>query len=447
MKIMYHVGPWCVQQYKTIVKGIDENAQTLQISGFKKLDKSNLSNRYYELLKENKSKHFTLTELDNDIIKRCRLLRSLEEKEALLHLYSMRQSVKETFDSFNPELVVSETIDQYLMDLIFHECNERNIPFVGLLVTFINGYYRISAKGENTYCRESTKDEINQVIQMLTNKDYKPRFVINSSKNIYKSLLKKHIRNLIKIPYFSIKRLISSEKYNYHYWATQKSSIDSFQLFPKIDIGDKDFLNKIQQSNKKKIFIPLQFFPEATIDYWCEELDVIEYEIKLIEYLKKLSKDFLVVVKEHPNVTGLRKNSFYKKLLEVENLILCPTNENSNFLINISDAVLVWTGSVGFEAALRGKPVLTVTKPYYMYGKQFMHININTDANEILDFIKERTNVITKEEQEKLVAYVLNSFIPGKYINDASWKLSNEKDVIDSLNIGRDIRNIYVQQK
>jgi len=441
MKIMYHVGPWCVEQYKTIVKGIDEDCESLQISGFKGIDKSGLVISYYRILEKNKLKKFNLTKLDNDIIKRCRLLRSLEENEALLHLYSMKEAVEEIFDKFNPNLVVSETIDQYLMDLIYHECKNRNIPFVGLVVTFINGYYRISSRGEYNYCRESTDDEINNVLSMILNKNYKPNFVSKASNNIYKALFKKHIRNFIKIPYFFIKRYLFDEKYNYHYWVSQKLSIDSLQLFPKVNIGDKNYLEKINKGNKKTIFIPLQYFPEATIEYWCNELDVIDYEIKLVKYLKKLSKEFILIIKEHPNVVGLRKNSFYEKLLGIDNLIICPTEENSNYLVDISDAVFVWTGSVGFEAALRGKPVLTVTKPYYMSGKQFKTININTSINEINDFIEERTSVITEEEKTELVKYVLNGFLHGKYINDASWKLNNINDVNDAISIGKDIRN------
>jgi len=447
MRIMYHIGPWCEKQYKTIVEGIDENAETLQISGFRTKDNSNLTNRYYELLEQNKKKQFILNELDNDIIKRCRLLRSLKEEEALLHLNSMRQSIKEVFDSFNPDILVSETIDQYLMDLLFYECKNRKIPFIGLVVTFIDGYYRISAKGEYNYSRKSSEKEINKVINMLLKKDYKPTIISSLFNKSYKKCLKKYILNMLKIPYFFFRRLPAGEKYNYHYWASLKLSIGSFQLFPKFNIGEKEFIDKIDKIEKKKIFIPLQYYPEATIEYWCEELNVIEYEVKLLEYCKKLSKDFTLIVKEHPYVLGTRKSDFYKKLLAIDNLIFCPTFEDSNYLVELSDAVFVWTGSVGFESALRGKPVITVTKPYYMMGKQFKQITINTNNNEITNFIKEKTNIITRKEQEELVEYLLNGFFPGKYINNASWKTSNKQDVEDSLNIGKNIRNFICQAK
>src|SRR5690606_8161969 len=98
----------------------------------------------------------------------------------------------------------------------------------------------------------------------------------------------------------------------------------------------------------------LQHVPEATVDYWCNDLSVIEYERTLLEVVTHRSSDFHFVIKEHPNVLGMRHPALYDKLNTIEGVTICPTNVNSNTLVAASDAVLVWTGSVGFEAALRG---------------------------------------------------------------------------------------------
>ena len=150
MKILCHVGPWCTKQYQAIAQGVDTDSYVTLVSGFRSVDESGLVDGYY--------KHYRSHDFENgspenrleneEIIKRCRLLRSLEYNEAMFHLLAMKTSVAEVFDRISPDLVISETVDQYLTDLIYLESKRRNIPFAGIVVSFVNGYYRLTSKGE-----------------------------------------------------------------------------------------------------------------------------------------------------------------------------------------------------------------------------------------------------------------------------------------------------------
>ena len=442
MKILCHAGPWCVKQYQTIAKGVDAEAEVTITSGFKSVDESSLSADYYENLRTKASGTISSEEEIEfeDIIKRCRLLRSLPRSVAILHVSSMKKAVSDLFDAVKPDLVISETIDQFLMDVIYFESLKRGVPFVGLVISFVNGYYRISARGEYNHLRNVSDNEVQSVIQKLEKSSYKPKFVTQSGSNFKVTVIGRWLKNTLRVPYFFMKRILTGEKYNYHYWASQLTALNNFNFHPKIRFGSKSWKQVVDSSRKPLVYIPLQYTPEATIDYWCEDLDVIDYEDRVIDYVEKLTLDFQVLIKEHPNVIGIRNSSLYRKLSKIEGVVICPVYEDSNYIVDLCDAALVWTGSVGFEAALRGKPVITVCNPYYAIGDQFLRLYNNTSSEEILSFIKDRSKGISHEEKSALVSHVLSGLLPGKYINNASWDSGNESDIQDAKQIGTHIK-------
>lgn len=441
LKILCHVGPWCVEQYRTIAMGVDKNAEIQIVSGFKKLDETRLVEKYYDYVSFYNKQELDVDQLykeNLDIVLRCRLLRSLIEKDSVVHVLAMRRAIQEILDAQKPDLIISETIDQFLMDILYIEAKNRKIPFFGLVITFVNGYYRFSAKGEFNIARDVTEDEVYKVLALLENKAYKPKFVKQSLLSTSLSPYKQWAKNIARIPYFFVKRLLTGERYNYHYWASLRTSIDNFSILPQTGFNHNNWQALIKDTERKQIFIPLQYYPEATIEYWCASLSVIDYEKLLFETVERLSKDFCVIIKEHPNVVGLRSKAFYKQLDSIENVIICPAAENSNQIIDAVDAVLVWTGSVGFESALRGKPVLSLCDPYYASGRSFKLITYKTPNKEIANFIQNFRD-LNEQEKFEMVAYLLRGIVPGKYKNDWSWSNASREDVNSALTTGEHI--------
>lgn len=436
MKIMCHVGPWSASQYDVIARSIDPRSEIILASGHKAYDQTKLSSRYYDFLRDYSPERGDLTPEDYDMIKRCRLLRSIPPEEAKKHLDCMRLAIREAFDLFKPDLVLSETIDSFLMDLIFSECNARNTKFIGLVPSFVNGYFRVTARGEYNNLRLPSPEEVEKVLSVLEAKNYHPEFLNQSKQQPYFSVIKRWTRNLIKPPYFYIKRAISGERYNYHYWATQIVSCQWFHLFPRLSLGDHKWEKRLRESSKPVIYIPLQMIPEATVDYWCDDLNSVDYDRTLVDLVKRLSGEFTFLIKEHPNVLGFRNPGIYNVLSSIDGVIICPTNINSNRLVELCNTVLVWTGTAGFEAALRGKPVLTMCNTYYVSGRMFKVINNFTPSSEILNFLNAQTKPLTRSEKFKMVSYLLSGLLPGKYTIDGSWRKDNLEDLVNAKKIG-----------
>ena len=377
----------------------------------------------------------------DDFITRCRLLRSMSRDEALLHLRSMKEAVSKALDRENPNLVLSEAIDQYPMDLLSYECKQRSIPFFGLTKTFVDGYFRITSRGEKGKKRKVSKTEVEEVIKRLDNINYAPNWdelSASTSAKRYFVISQRVVANWARIPYFFLKRKLFNEPYNYHYWASQISSVENFHIFPKFWLGNKEWKKTARKTNKIKIYHPLQMYPESTIDYWCECLNDIAYEDKLISIINSMSDGFHFLIKEHPGVIGGRGIKFYKLLSHLENVTFVPTEANSNELIEESDAVLVWTGSVGFEAALRGKPVLTVCSPYYASGRKFKKIDEHSTEVEILKHISGNSAKLNYEEKFDLVSDLLSGFDLVHYITRPGPKL-NMEHIEQASNIAREI--------
>jgi hypothetical protein len=72
-----------------------------------------------------------------------------------------------------------------------------------------------------------------------------------------------------------------------------------------------------------------------------------------------------LVVKEHPMSIGRSRLGFLRRLRRIENVRLVDPHTSSHELIEASAGVVVISSTVGLEALLYRKPVLTLGRPFY----------------------------------------------------------------------------------
>jgi capsule polysaccharide export protein KpsC/LpsZ len=163
-------------------------------------------------------------------------------------------------------------------------------------------------------------------------------------------------------------------------------------------------------------------FPECTVDYWCQDVEYIDYYSTLSGIVDNLSSNFHVVLKEHPSVMGSRPAGFYAQLKNDRRVTVVPTYTSSNEVLGKIDSVLVWTGTVGFEALLRGIAVFGLATPYYASGVRFLNIAEDMEASVLIQHIEYcKRNPITVEEQESLLEALGAQLYKGSFINDGTW--------------------------
>lgn len=112
-------------------------------------------------------------------------------------------------------------------------------------------------------------------------------------------------------------------------------------------------------------FFPLHTEPEITLSVYSKPyLNQIE-AIRLFSH--NLPVGMKLVVKEHPWSIGKRPLSYYRKILEIPNVMLAHPSLKSKELISNARLVTIIAGSIGFEALILRKPVVVLGRTPFEY--------------------------------------------------------------------------------
>ena len=106
-------------------------------------------------------------------------------------------------------------------------------------------------------------------------------------------------------------------------------------LFFKYDLCDL---------SKEFLYIPLQFDPECNGEYWPKITKYETYNNQILNFVKA-NNTKKIVVREHPNMIGLRESDFYYKLQKLGASIIHP-KENHRDIIRKCKAIVTLNSSV-----------------------------------------------------------------------------------------------------
>ena len=177
----------------------------------------------------------------------------------------------------------------------------------------------------------------------------------------------------------------------------------------------------------------LHYQPEATT---CPGGDLFVDQRLCIELLlKNLPSSYYVYVKEHKHQflynrpgQACRMKDFYDDLIKNPRVKLMSTDEDTFELIKSSNAVSTITGTVGWEAIVRQKPVITFGLTWYEnYAKGVLRITDETSAKKIHHFID-----TYQYDEHSLFAYLAsvgkNSILAYLFKNSAKNVLNITED-------------------
>lgn len=108
---------------------------------------------------------------------------------------------------------------------------------------------------------------------------------------------------------------------------------------------------------------PLHFHPESSTSIWAKHFVDEINTIKNIAF--NLPNGTYLVVKDHPSAAGFPGIKFYRELSKIPNVFLMNHNINTKKLISLSAGVITLTSTVGFEALILNKPVVTIGEIFY----------------------------------------------------------------------------------
>lgn len=150
-------------------------------------------------------------------------------------------------------------------------------------------------------------------------------------------------------------------------------------------------ISKKPNFHTKYIYLPLHYQPELTS---CPLGGGYENQYLIIEMLDYfLPDDYILYVKEHPNqeIFARNYNYYYDILKSTKKVVFVPKDTSSFELMLNSQAVATITGTAGWEALFKQKPVLVFGHNFYEFAPGVTLINSKEDAHKaISDIISQK---------------------------------------------------------
>tara|TARA_Y100001936_G_C16084489_1_gene680547 strand:- start:86 stop:1564 length:1479 start_codon:yes stop_codon:yes gene_type:complete len=234
-----------------------------------------------------------------------------------------------------------------------------------------------SIMGYKTYISDQVglSKKINLDTKTLTNKSFEELQQYYLEHNVnqqiidYVNSFSNSSSNLIKAGIeFLFRSNNSNEKTHYTYFGRKKIIVFIDVIKNKLrkklrkNFIDKN-LNK-QIPSKNFIYFPLQVEPDRNLLLGAPDFTDQINSIKNI--LNALPKNYILCVKEHPGQKKTwRPISFYKEILNLENVVLLHPSVKSSKILKKTSMVITAVGTSGFEALFYGKPVIIFAETLY----------------------------------------------------------------------------------
>lgn len=372
---------------------------------------------YHRMIRQDvqESPLLTAAQLD-DVIARCRVLRWLPHRQAAAMAMAMAEAFDKVLNDVNPGAILSFPIDRYVSDVLERLAKARGIPYFELTPGVVPGTSMLLYRGKLiTRMAEPSEEEIETAIKIVANPVYVPSYL--PSKTRYS-----RVRFLKILSYFKLRgwvfkaiSLAKRDPLNLHYLDSQsflghKPKWRDIRITTMFDTAWRSRLNDYPID--RRMFIGLPLFPEASIDYWIESLEMIQFEDLVVEVAAAMSAaGFLVLVKDHPLQFGFRQTELIDRLKAISGVVIVPYEVSGNEMLELVDVNFTTTGTLGLQAALFGKKSI-VTKSYYTTTEDFIILGSRAEITGLPQrVIKTSTPTSLPERQYRIIKQLLRGTI------------------------------------
>ena len=253
--------------------------------------------------------------------------------------------------------ILYETVSSTLSYMAYHMAQKRHILYIGWMISRIPGRYDLLTDPfgnieqlKNIFLSIKIEDICEDELQDI-------RGYLSDIDNIRPSYMNHNPTNM-RINYFFqyLTKLC---------WMRYKLLRQVKVIYLKKKFGDTDL-------KERYYLFPLHYQPEASTavnaPFYCEQGEVI----KNIAF--SLPPGTKLYVKDHPNGIGFMSLATYQKIFDLPNVIYIDPGADTKRLICHSIGIVTITSTMGYEALLMKRPVLTLGKVFYAYHPYCTHI-------------------------------------------------------------------------
>ncbi len=437
--------------WEYIANNLEFASSTLSVSDLREKIDISIVDDFYHNIKNKDCAHIAVNQFSqpvcDDIIRRCRVLRNIDKNKALSMIGSMWLIFDEIIKNEKPRLVISFIIDRYTSDILDRVLKSYNIPFLAMTASIVPDHVMFMDRGKLFNLREPAVEEVEQAKIHLVNDSFAPSYVSNSKKYTHSLYWRTFIYFKLRGLAFQIIRYLKRDTLNLHYLdalnhLSHKPGLLDYKV---LRYQDHEWENKLNSTPPdKRVFLAMQLLPEASLDYWLDDLELLNNEEVVLEICSVLGNaGYQVFLKDHPLQFGFRKRDVIQKLAKLPFVILVPYDVPANRLIKECPTSVTFTGTIGFQSALVGACSI-VSNAYYSDQENFIHFNNLNDIKKLPEkiaaFKKEKSKDSLSISVDSLIKKILAASIPGdlftfrKFNKNDPDHITRVQPLIDSLN-------------
>ena len=377
-------------------------------------------------------------------------------------------------NSKNIELVVFYTLPHTAASLsLYLVCKyilSINIIYIDIYPLLDRNLYLISddidnftKQVESLYLSNNEINTSDKIIHYINNiklnlepshmKNIKKNFGFKSSYFDFKGFIYLIVSTLLKGTGFKKSQL--AWKKNYHLIESKKSLLNNFEYFFFIELvrnKNKFLRNKYRKYckkpdfSKKFIYFASSYQPESRSNSMS---GIFQDQILALSMLNEnIPDDWIILFKEHPSIFSnspffrgslYRDDNYYEKITELDKVTLISEKTDNFQLIEKSQAVSTIGGTTGWEAVVKGKPVINFGNCWYKPCKSIFNIESELDLKIAIDKI-----IIGYKIDDKDIVRYLSAIEKCAYEIIARPEINKDENIkIDYEKIGEALYSSY----
>lgn len=353
------------------------------------------------------SPHLTEADVD-DVIARCRVLRWLPRPRSVAMALAMAEAVEGVLDRVKPDVCVSFPIDSYVSDVLARRARARGVPYFEVTTSALPDMCMLMHRGRLIDSKSPADLQMVEArIAEIADPRFTPAYVQGQAPYTRGRFLRTLAYFRLRAVAFQVIAALKRDRLNLHYLDAQpclghKARWRDARI---ADLVDRDWEVRFADfPRERRVLMGLQVFPEAAIDYWIEDRDLIRHEDFLFEAAEHLTAaDFQIAVKDHPLQFGFRQTDLLDRLKTLPNVVVIPYDISGNAMLALCGVNLTATGTLGLQAALLGDTSVTGEAYYVTDEEDFVVVRQGADTPALPDEILARTPPPSLHERQRRI--------------------------------------------
>jgi len=179
------------------------------------------------------------------------------------------------------------------------------------------------------------------------------------------------------------------------------------------------------------VYFPLQRVPEAAM--LVRATSYLNQQGIAQAISASLPSGYKLVIKDHPRNSGIHPVKFYKKLLELPNVVILDPRFLNSKILEQASLLITIGGTLGYQQLMRGKPIVMFGRKFYECLEGVIRINDLNDLPYILKKLLVFREIPDAERMKKSLYSYIAALHTLKYEAIGNESIHKDPDILAEL--------------